>query len=235
MDLLVRTSDIRIFVWKSLGKPQIMTNFSTLLVYGWVFGMRIQGYNTIVKMIDDRLTLLTFIWKTRWIYMVEEFINILRVSAMTCFFGVSSSEKLLLSKLFSQTIFPNLNIFGILKLISSFVQEWSLIKVSKKIYHLKSRCFARCLHFAIISDLLFSELKWSWWSANINIVNPTWTWSSQNNSCKWFRKFVRVMVVVSWNDWLKLFEGFYFPTQTDEKNFLRRGKDSDFLTIWNQL
>ena len=45
--------------------------------------------------------------------MVEEFINILRVSAISCLFSVSSitGEKLLLSK----TIFANLNIFGILK------------------------------------------------------------------------------------------------------------------------
>ena len=56
--------------------------------------------------------LITFIWKTRWIYMVEEFINILRVSAISCLFSVSSitGEKTSSFK----TIFANLNIFGIL-------------------------------------------------------------------------------------------------------------------------
>ena len=109
--------------------------------------------------------LITFIWKTRWIYMVEEFINILRVSAISCLFSVSSitGEKLLLSK----TIFANLNIFGILKTNFLFRARVVSVQSSQKIYHLKSRCFARCLHLAIISDLLFSELKWSWWSANI--------------------------------------------------------------------
>jgi len=66
-----------------------------------------------------------------------------------------------------KTIFATLNIFGILKTNFLFRARVVSVQSSQKIYHLKSRCFARCLHLAIISDLLFSELKWSWWSANI--------------------------------------------------------------------
>ena len=85
--------------------------------------------------VSDIAHFVTFIWKTRWIYMVEEFINILRVSAISCLFSVSSitGEKLLLSK----TIFVNLNIFGILKTNFWLGARVVFDQISpKKIYHL---------------------------------------------------------------------------------------------------
>ena len=50
-----------------------------------------------------------FYWKARWIYMVEDLINILRVSAMTCLFSVFS-------------------ITGVLWLLNSF--SWELVRMA---------------------------------------------------------------------------------------------------------
>ena len=102
--------------------------------------------------------LITFIWKTRWIYMVEEFINILRVSAISCLFSVSSitGEKTSSFK----TIFVNLNICGTLK-----TNFWFLIRCKSGLWSKFPK------NVVLINSLIIKFL----------IVNKGWFWKV----CHW--------------------------------------------------